>query len=278
MGVAFGLHLPGKNNESMNKLLLFLSVLMISATSYAQIVLEQTYPASAALTQLSVSGSKYYLMDIKLNQCQVYNMDHSLWKTVNLSIPANNYLYDVKYVSEGLFNTDNKVELAYIYYSYDTTSFYYTYNTRVIDENGNELISIPGCAYISMSATKSNGVKMLAYIYNYSVYPSTVSTQVYSIPGSLQNNAIAPGEVSNDKLPFPNPAGSSVTIPVQFPDGINEGEVRLFDADGRNMRTYPINRTFDHVMIRFDDIPRGIYFYQVKSGPSVLGTGRVVHE
>ena len=144
----------------MKKIILLLVLFSLLATARAQIVLEKTYPASTGLTELAISGYKYFLMDAVNNQCRLYNMDHSVWKTINLSVPAGMYLYDVRYVSETLFNSDNKVELAYIYYSYDTTLLYYTYYTRVINENGAELLSIPGCSYLEVKTPGSFGTRM----------------------------------------------------------------------------------------------------------------------
>ena len=115
----------------MKKSILLLVFLVTMMTSNAQISLEKTYNASTGITQLAISGYKYFLMDVVNNQCRVYNMDHSLWKTINLSVPSGMYLYDIKFVSETLFNSDSKVELAYIYYYYDATLLFYTYFTKV---------------------------------------------------------------------------------------------------------------------------------------------------
>ena len=145
---------------------LFLFIALI-ATARGQITLENTYNASTNITELATSGFKYYLMDVENNQCRLYNNNHSLWKTINLTVPAGMYLYDIKLVSETLFNSDNMVELAYIYYSYDSTLLYYTYYTKVINENGQELLSIPGCSYLEVKSAGNAGTKMLAYVYDY---------------------------------------------------------------------------------------------------------------
>ena len=59
----------------MKKTTLILALLAILTISNAQITLEQTYPASATLTELGVSGYKYYLMDVTNNQCRIFNFD-----------------------------------------------------------------------------------------------------------------------------------------------------------------------------------------------------------
>ncbi|MEI6433758.1 MAG: T9SS type A sorting domain-containing protein [Bacteroidota bacterium] len=262
----------------MKRIILLSAMLILMMTSMSQIMLEHTYPASASLTELSLSGYKYYLMDATNNQCKLYNLDHSLWKTIPLSVPSNMYLYDIKYVSETLFNTDSKVELAYTYYSYDTIYYYYTYYSKVINESGFEILSMPGAGYLDLKSTSSNGTKFFAYIYNYSVLPSTVNTQVYSLPGSLPTGGIATEPVISNRFPFPNPAKASVTIPYSLPDGVNTAQVLLLNSSGKPVKTYTVDRAFDSVLVQTEDLPRGIYIYQVKAGSEIISAGRVIHE
>jgi hypothetical protein len=262
----------------MKKAMLLFVLMTIIVASRAQIYLEKTYPASAGLTNLAFSGYKYFLMDVTNKRCVVYNMDHSTWKTINLSVPSGMYLYDIKYVSETLFNTDSKVELAYIYYSYDTTLLYYTYYTKVINENGLELLSIPGCSYLEVMSPGTYGTKMLAYVYDYSIILWTLNTLVYSLPGNLPMGAIPVEGEDNPKKPYPNPARSMVTIPYQLPDGVNTAEIRLLNASGQVMKRYTVDRTFQELVIQTADLPKGAYVYQVKTDHGILASGKLIHE
>jgi hypothetical protein len=262
----------------MKKQILLIVLFFVVVVSRAQILLEKTYTSSTTLTELAVSGYKYFLMDVVNKQCRLYNMDHSAWKTINLSIPVGMYLYDIRYVSEKLFNTDNNVELAYIYYSYDTTYYYYTYYTRVINENGFELLPIPGAGFLDLKTTTSNGTKLLAYVYNYSIYPSTVNTLVYSLPGVLPTGGITEQPVVEEGLPFPNPARDIVTIPCNLPDGVNQASILLMNSAGKLVRTFTVDRTFDSVQIPTHELPRGLYIYQIKTGSGIISTGRIIHE
>lgn len=263
---------------SMKKSILLLVFMVLMMTSRAQIYLEKNYPASTGLTQLAQSGYKYFLMDAVNNQCKLYNMDHSIWKTINLSVPAGMYLYDIKLVSETLFNTDSKVELAYIYYSYDTTLLYYTYNTKVINENGLELLSIPGCAYLEVQTPGTYGTKMLAYVYDYSIILWTLNTLVYSLPGTLPTGGIAVERDARQGKPFPNPASSMVTIPYELPDGIHNAEIRLINGSGQVIKSYKIDRTFHELQVQLADLPKGVYVYQVKTERGIVGYGKLMHD
>jgi hypothetical protein len=262
----------------MKKSILLLVLLFLVVTSRAQILLEKPYTASTSLTELAVSGYKYYLMDVVTKQCRLYNMDHSPWKTINLSIPVGMYLYDIRYVSEKLFNTDNNVELAYIYYSYDTTLLYYTYYTKVVNENGLELLSIPGCAYVDVKSAGTSGTKLLAYVYDYSIVLWTLNTLVYSLPGNLPVGGMAIEGNGSLSRAFPNPATSLVTIPYQLPEGVDNAEIRLTNAFGQVMKSYKVDRTFRELKVQTADLPKGVYIYQLKTDIGIISTGKLVHD
>jgi hypothetical protein len=262
----------------MKKPILLLSFLVLMTISNAQITLEQTYPASATLTELGVSGYKYYLMDVTNNQCRLYNTDHSLWKTIALTIPAGMYLYNIQYVSDTLFNKDNKVELAYTYYSYDTTLYYYTYYTRVIDEDGIELLAIPGCSYVDIVNASTNGTKMLAYVYDYSIILYTLNTLVYSLPGHLPPGGISTAREDYLKNAYPNPASSAVMIPYQLPQGINDAQILLMNVSGQILKSYRVDHTFQELIIPIRELPKGVYLYQLKTDQGIIGSGKLIHD
>ena len=262
----------------MKKTVLFLVFQALMIISNAQITLEQTYPASATLTEMGVSGYKYYLADFTNSQCRMYNTDHSLWKTIALTIPDNMYLYNIQYVSDTLFNKDSKVELAYTYYSYDTVLYYYTYYTRVIDEDGIELLYIPGCSYIDVINATTNGTKMLAYVYDYSIILYTVNTLVYSLPGHLPPGGISTTGEGFLKKAYPNPAGSVVKIPYQLPQGINDAQILLVNGSGQILKSYRVDRTFYELIIQTGDLPKGVLLYQLITDQGIIGSGKLIHD
>ncbi len=252
------------------KQLIILLALFISSTFTVkgQINLEHTYSGiSAAYIKLPVAGYKYYIMDVPNNQCRLYNNDHSLWKTINLSVPANYYLYDIKYVTENLFNSDNSIELLYVSYNYNTASAYYTYDTRIANESGTVLLSVPGGGY-SLVYPAETGSKLFVWQLNYAVSPSTVNTLVYSIPGqSASGTGDFPAEnVTPVRSAFPNPTSGSVTIPYTLPSHINQAELKLFNVKGVMVKSYVIDRTFDNLQLQTNDMPAGMYLYYIESG------------
>ncbi len=75
---------------------------LIIATAYAvighaQITLENSYPATAnsvlSVVNFANSGYKYQYTDITNNQVKFYNLNHSLWKTINITPPVVYFKY-----------------------------------------------------------------------------------------------------------------------------------------------------------------------------------------
>jgi hypothetical protein len=261
----------------LKKIFLLLTFLFLFTGSRAQLSMENIYSSSAGLTKLALSGYKYFVMDVANSQCRIYNMNHSLWKTINLPIPAGMYLSDIKYVSETLFNLDSKVELAYIYYSYDTTYYYYTYGTRVLTEDGVELLNIPGGGYVDARNTDVNGTKFMVYVYDYSVSPYTVFTRVYALPGQLITSDGSEIQADGGNLPaYPNPARSVVTIPYTLPEGMNEAELIITDTRGTVIRSFLVDRTFSDLSVDISGFPRGVYFYRLLGDTANRSSGKFI--
>ena len=144
-------------------LLVFCSVLYVSG----QIQLEHTYNYSANVTKINDTDYKYFLMDVEQNQCRIYNTDFTLFKTIVLDVPSGSYLYDIRFVSQTLFNLDNNIEILYTYYTWiitneTTQEGYYEYYSKVINEQGTDLLNAPGVLY---SYVKNTGQDELSLIF-----------------------------------------------------------------------------------------------------------------
>jgi hypothetical protein len=270
--------IPINKSKKMKKGMILLALaMMLGTATKAQITLETLYPGSATMTHLAVSGDKYFMMNYYGLQCEIYNLDHTLWKTIDLDVPTDMYLYDIKYVTENLFDLDNLVELAYIYYHYDTTLLFYTYYTRIIKENGSELLSIPGCSYIEVKETTAKKAKLFAYIYDYSVIPYTMETGVYGLPGSLlttPDNSEMPSADAGS--PFPNPAENMVIIPYLMPESSNGGTLVLMNQSGQILQEYRLNPGTSQIQIRTDAYPTGLVFYKIVIPRHPVANGKIM--
>lgn len=254
-------------------------LMLLSFTSNAQITLESTYSHSGTYTFLPSSGNKFFIMDVANSQCKIYNTNHSLWKTLNLSVPSNNFLYDIRFVSEGLFTTDNTLCLAYIYYNYNEAGEYYSYAARVVRENGTVLLNIPGCQYLYVHKLADQSTKLVAYSYNYSVWPYTVQTTVYNLPGELITSTQLDGNGMYEEnfLPaYPNPASMYVNIPYSLPEGISQGRLLLLDGAGKVISSFPLQNNAGVFPVPTASFPRGTYFYRTEAKNHQSKTGKIV--
>jgi len=259
------------------KKLTFATILLLPFLAFGQINLESTYNYSGSYTNLRSSGDKFFIMDVASSQCRIYNTNHSIWKTINLSVPSGNYLYDIKHISENLFTNDNTLCLAYVYYYYDEVNQFYTFNARIIKENGTELLFIPGCQYLNVVNTSTSGTKLVAYSYDYSQTIYTVTTRVYSLPGTITSTAEGESVLPllSDLPAFPNPASTQVTIPYTLPAGSAPAILRLINQSGQIVKETTILPENNKFILNVQGMKAGVYLYRIEAA-SGSHTGKIV--
>jgi hypothetical protein len=252
--------------------------LLGGAIGSAQPVFEHKYDESVNICYLESVGEVYYSMDVINHQCHLYRMDHSLYKSIPIPAPEGYYLSDVQYVTEKLFNDDALVELVYSYTRYvpTTTSYYYTYETKLVNENGQVLNQWPGAGYTQVVETPSHGKKFLVYEYNYSVIPYRTYTHVYSLPGSNVSASVSPDQRLSPALPYPNPADRLIHIPVTLPEDAPSGTLRVCNLNGIPVLDFPVTAADRHVVLSTVTLVPGTYLYFVETGKFRSGAGKIV--
>jgi len=231
----------------------------------AQVTLEKKYDYSTSIVKLETQGYKYYLMDVPKAQCRIYNPDHSLYKTINCTVPNNCYLADVKYISEKLFDSDAGLELLYTYYRYYTTSnsYYYDYDSKIINEDGSTILSIDGARYNYVNQTDANTYKLFSYCYDYSVYPEVVWTNIYSLPGTSVYSLINEEKPVDIDL-FPNPAIDKVNVYYSLPQNVDEGVLHIVDNNGKLIDRYTVDNHTAFLTLDVTPFQDGIYHYFIE--------------
>lgn len=251
----------------MKQILSTLILVFLFAAVYGQITLQKTYNYSTSVVKLETSGYKYFLMDVPNSQCRIYNMDHSIFKTINCSVPNGYFLADIKFVSEKLFNTDSQIELAYTYYKYVATanSYYYIYGAKVADESGNTIMTIDGAQYVYVIKTGDTENKLFAYCFDYSVSPEKVWTNIYSIPGSLISAMNIPSSQPDVFLnAYPNPASDVVKLSYELPVNVKRASLNLLDSNGKTVKNFRIDGHSDHIALNISDLSTGVYHYYIE--------------
>ncbi len=264
----------------MKRFILNALLLLATLTSFSQITLEHTYNYSTSVVKLETLGYKYYLMDVPYSQCRIYNMDHSLFKTINCATPNGYYLYDIKYLSENLFDADSEIELVYSYYKYveTTSSYYYIYGSRVINEIGvNEIPAIENAQYMVVNKSGDDQYKLFAYCFDYSVFPEIVWTKVYSLPGVWSKSLTADAGDAMDYIKaYPNPATDRVRVEYMLPDAVLQASLVLMDSNGRTLKNFVIDGHSDHLALDVKELPAGIYHYFIEYDQQRTASKKIV--
>ena len=247
---------------------LLTTILVLAAFALqAQVTLDKKYDYSASVVKLETLGYKYYLMDVQLGQCRIYNTDHSLFKTINCNIPSGFYLYDIKFISEKAFDTDAGIELLCTYYKYNSSKAYYEYDTQIINEDGSALVTIDGSLYNYINKISETEYKLFSYCYDFSVSPEKVWTSIYSLPGSP---AVSAFSIKNDPdillNAFPNPASQSLKVAYVLPENINQATLHLFYNSGKQVEQFEVDSHTDHLMLDVSRYQSGVYHYFIQYG------------
>ena len=258
--------------------ILFVCIL-ISLQTKAQISLENTYPASSNnvqvfLTRLTKSGYKYAFADAVNNTLKLYNMNHSLFKTMSVPVPNGYSIYfGPAFVSDSLFNTDANVEYAvsFLQSNYTITPATYQSLTSIISENGTVITTIQQSRVFGVFNTGPNGWKLVAYVdstNNMQLKEIKVYSLVGSMPSINNNNGTPTGNTQLDKQtpmlsnPFPNPSQNKVIIPYSCPAGTT-AQLNIYDISGHEIKSYSIDSAFNTVELDNTDLPSGTYFYSI---------------
>jgi len=267
------------------KKLLFIALLAFGMNANAQITLEHTYDSASTLgnglnDQLMIinfesSGERYVKVNRTGHCISIYNMNHTLNKTISLDtffLGCNYTLIDVLYISEHLFNDDNKIEFMCVSGN----------NTYIFNEDYDLLFAEPGAPYI-----RPNCEQQQLPIYNTALGTKMIlsytngQAKVFNLPGTLSESIAESNSVlilqSSVSNPYPNPTTTTTQIDYKLPDGVNEGEIVFYDLAGNEVKRFTVDKTFTTLLVSTTDITAGTYYYQLQTtGQSSDGKKMVV--
>ena len=268
----------------MKKTIYIIALTLVALTTKAQVTLDHTYSYSGnfegafKLVNLSVSGYKYCLVDQTLRQVRLYNLNHSLWKTINLVAASPNWLQNIV-VSEQLFNSDNLVEVLY------STNFGANHiydSVFVINELGSMVFSAINGYNTNSPHIQNDGVNFKLFL------TDTLGTQgyVYSLTGTLPCDLCGgvmgisePNSNGNKEMisnPFPNPTNDKTTITYELPEGINQGKLVFYDVTGNVVKEFNVDRTFKDLQVSNSDLSAGTYYYELQTSKGTSGGKKLV--
>ena len=269
-----------KINSIMKKNVLILQLVLFSLFSYSQIVFENKYNSEdVEFKMLENYGIKYYFVDEVNHEINFYNLDHSLFKSISI-VTDSTEGYNISFVSESLFDTDNRFE--YIKTTWVSSQLFYM---KIYNEDQELLLSIDSVALFSSASSlggivnTSEGTKMILRHYD-------ESSRVYGLPGHLacydcddiiiNNVEIQSSNKASLSNPFPNPSIDYVRINYQLLENEKQGELILYDINGIELKRYQVDKTFDHLIISIQDLPVGTYFYNLHTSQGISGGKKMI--
>jgi hypothetical protein len=153
--------------------------------SVPELILENTYTnGQINRVNLENSGEKYYLLNKTTNEAQLYNTNHTIWKTVSLPKPSE-ALYSetaIGVISENRINTDSLLEIGYSFYT--VAGNIYTYESVIVNENSDVLLTLPATFSAKINTIDGLSDKLIATIVHYdNTIGRYYSSNVYTLPG-----------------------------------------------------------------------------------------------
>ena len=255
----------------MNKIILTLILFPFFFISTAQISLDTIYLNSAyKFYYINLGNGVYNYLRIDTNNFTLYNLDHS----VNISgffpvVQTTPIKYKAQFFTNSLFDCDSS-NIEYILFEWDCTVPICIYNTKIYRTDGTLLFSQdsvsgvlsmggPGIfsSYINNTPL---GTKMILEHYNKDVF-------IYNLCDSLPTNYFF---LQNDQEPsymnaFPNPASKYTIVKYKLPENAENATLVFYNQNGVEVKRFLVDKTFDHLRISTDDLPSGIYYYQINS-------------
>lgn len=248
-----------------------------------------------SMTHLSNSGDKYYRLDNASSTLIIYNLNFSIFKTIN--IPSGIAFPKIYAVSEDLFDTNNTT-VEFLTVDLTSSGGYVKPKVSILDELGNIIFQRDSCMINSTGFTINDwhnnnafivkvatGVKMiLTKVY---ASPSTTCDQfVYSLPGQLacqecvggittliQNPiSISPTNETTLKI-FPNPSDETTNIEYSLPQGQTNAELIVYSTDGKEVKRVQIDNFMNKIVLKNSEFAHGNYLLKIltKDGKSQAG-------
>jgi len=263
----------------MKKNINLIMLVLITSNLFSQITLEHTYPKGkwqTSIVKLSNSGMKYQWVDVEAGVLKLYNLDHSLFKSMTFPVLTNATSTVIVHVSETTFDTDSKIEFM-VYYQDDNN--WINSVTKIINETGTVILDatsetpavntddgIDGFIFNTPSGTKM-------ILDNH----SDSSAKVYSLPGTLFATAINPTENFNQILEtYPNPAENYIKVAYTLPTNIKEAIVSIYNAEGKLIKTYTIDNNYTELIIDTQEYSDGNYLCQINSNGTTISDTKFV--
>lgn len=277
------------------KKIIFIALYTFTINAKAQTTLEHTYDSAGYygvasnrqqlyVVKLEIDGDKFVFIDLFNKLVKFYNLNHTPWKTISFSAATDlNPTYNgqsITYISQHLFNTDNKIEFLYVDQGSSPSAI-----TQIIDEDGIVLFTANNQAPFAWA----NAPQFQLPIYNTNAGTKMIlsggdntdpKAYIYSLAGTLvagiKDNSNNELNQLRTSFAYPNPTNSSTKIDYTLPNGINTGEIVFYDTQGKEVKRFNVDNTFNSLLISTEDLQSGIYYYNLQTTQGNSGAKKLI--
>lgn len=207
----------------------------------------------------------------------ILNSDYTLFKSFTIDTVDGNGGVDGPYVSDHLFNTDDKVEYSYILYDFQDFVGTTVLKTVIGDEDGNILMELVGESFYLDDFYSINGITYVQARTN------SGTTKIYRVDGDLpcpmncignsSSNSLTPSPIQNALFNvFPNPTDDRLTIDSDL-EAPNM-QIKIYSVTGQLLQTdafFTGNNTIDVSLLS-----AGTYVINIVSENGFLHTEQFV--
>jgi len=282
----------------MKNLILALALLIVSfAKMSSQLTFDFKYSpitttgsSSFYFTKFNTLGFKYVLVDQFNKIIKLYNVNHSLYSTINIPSSVSGGFY-VAFVSDNLFDLTNDIEYVVV-----TTASPSLYSKMYIfKDNGTQIFykdsanigrnSDPDVT-LSQNAVFYDGTALKMRVIRYSNGTSNASGwEVYTLPGVLPCVSCSNGTItgigeraeqpSKEAIFYPNPVSDQLKLKYTLPMDYKTAEIKIYDLQGKNIENYKIENTFEYLYLP-SNFNNGMYLYSLYVDNTLIKSEKVI--
>jgi hypothetical protein len=241
--------------------------------AYSQITLDfQTSSPYYRCFKLSDSETKFFDYDgIKIkstHQLLLYNLDGSLFKTIQVPVDPNAEISGIEWISRTLFDNDPSNIEFLACYSTDSSS-YIQLRTKVIREDGTILLdelhaNIIGYFDISWAPliySTESGTK-LRLDYSWAGWSTFYQSKVFNLPGTIPSGVTDNPQGFEKVLSlYPNPNNGSFVL--KFYSNQSQNNIELYSINGILLDTFKSSEKL--IYLNHQELPAGMYILNTQS-------------
>lgn len=271
---------------------------LLASVSFGQITYQTTYPianGTFSMVKFHDIGYKYVRKDFLNYNFKIYNLNHTLYKTINIPSQAL-ALKSVDYLSQRLFDNDSLIEYALL-----TGNGPYYFQFKIYKENGTLVMFRDSACYGGTGLGATSGIQNVFNIQE-PVFFDGISTklkltilsglggfgrdEIYSLPGTIPcitcSSGLITGLSTNGENPvieppqfFPNPVSDQLKLKYKLPEGTHLAEMKIYNTEGKLVDEFKVTDDFDFIYLP-TNYNNGLYLYSLIVDGKVVKTEKIV--